>query len=88
MPRTTANADRARLGIPSAHCRQIPAGIVRLDASFGDGWFYEGAGIYRHVWLFKTDAVHLGRWESYVRTDAQGNFATLTLGTVVQNESA
>src|SRR5215467_10584837 len=22
--------------------------MVRMDASFGDGWFYEGAGIYRH----------------------------------------
>ena len=40
---------------------------LRVDASFGDGWFYEGAGIYRHVWLTKTDAVHLGRWESTVR---------------------
>ena len=38
--------------------------VVRVDASFGDGWFYEGAGIYRHVWLTKTDALHLGRWES------------------------
>jgi len=27
--------------------------VVRLDARFGDGWFYEGAGIYRHVWLTK-----------------------------------
>src|SRR5450755_3047240 len=25
--------------------------VVRVDASYGDGWFYEGAGIYRHVWL-------------------------------------
>ena len=41
--------------------------VVRVDASFGSGWFYEGAGIYRHVWLTKTDALHLGRWESYVR---------------------
>ena len=42
--------------------------VARVDASFGDGWFYEGAGIYRHVWLTKTDALHLGQWESYVRT--------------------
>ena len=28
--------------------------VVRVDATFGDGWFYEGAGIYRHVWLTKT----------------------------------
>ena len=27
---------------------------VRVDASHTEGWFYEGAGIYRHVWLVKT----------------------------------
>jgi beta-galactosidase len=60
--------------------------VVRVDASFGDGWFYEGAGIYRHLWLTKTDALHLGKWESYVRAAANGNTATLTLGTVVENQ--
>src|SRR5215472_5769657 len=60
--------------------------VVRMDASFGDGWFYEGAGIYRHVWLTKTDALHLARWESYVRSAVKGNAATLTLGTIVQNQ--
>ena len=34
--------------------------VVRLDASFGDGWFYEGAGLYRHVWLTTQDPRHLG----------------------------
>ena len=61
--------------------------VIRLDASFGDGWFYEGAGIYRHVWLLKTEALHLGRWDSYVRPAITGSAATLGLGTVVQNES-
>jgi len=60
--------------------------VVRVDASFGDGWFYEGAGIYRHVWLTKTDALHLGKWESTVRTAVSGKAATLSLATVVQNE--
>jgi beta-galactosidase len=60
--------------------------VVRVDASFGDGWFYEGAGIYRHVWLTKTDAVHLGKWDSTVRTTVNGASATLALATVVQNE--
>jgi beta-galactosidase len=60
--------------------------VARVDASFGDGWFYEGAGIYRHVWLTKTDSLHLGKWESTVRTAVSGNSAVLTLGTVVQNE--
>jgi beta-galactosidase len=30
---------------------------VRVDASEFEGWFYEGAGIYRHVWLEKTSPV-------------------------------
>ena len=60
--------------------------VARVDASFGDGWFYEGAGIYRHVWLTKTDALHLGQWESTVRTELKGNSASLTLGTLVSNE--
>jgi len=60
--------------------------VVRMDASFGDGWFYEGAGIYRHVWLTKTDALHLGHCESYVRATIKGNTATLDLGTIVRND--
>jgi beta-galactosidase len=60
--------------------------VARVDASFGDGWFYEGAGIYRHVWLTKTDALHLGKWESTVRTAVNGESATLTLGTGVENQ--
>jgi beta-galactosidase len=63
---------------------------VRMDASFGDGWFYEGAGIYRHVWLSKMDAVHLGQWESYVRSEVSGEGSkratTLHMGTMVQND--
>jgi beta-galactosidase len=60
--------------------------VVRVDASFGDGWFYEGAGIYRHVWLKKTDALHLEQWESTVRTEQSGSAATLALATSVLNE--
>jgi beta-galactosidase len=33
--------------------------VVRVDASQYEGWFYEGAGIYRHAWLNVTDNVHL-----------------------------
>jgi beta-galactosidase len=63
--------------------------VVRMDASFGDGWFYEGAGIYRHVWLTKTDPLHLGRWESFVHrpvTQTRGTPGSLDLGTIVQND--
>ncbi len=61
--------------------------VLRVDASFGDGWFYEGAGVYRHVWLTKTDAVHFGKWESVVRAVVERNSALLSLSTVVQNDS-
>jgi len=30
---------------------------VRVDATQSEGWFYEGAGIYRHVWLDQTAPV-------------------------------
>jgi beta-galactosidase len=62
--------------------------VVRMDASFGDGWFYEGAGIYRHVWLTKTDALHLGRWETYIRPAKQtrGTGGGMDLTTIVQND--
>lgn len=59
---------------------------VRVDASFGDGWFYEGAGIYRHVWLMKTDSLHLVRWESTVRSEIKDGAALLQLWTVIANE--
>jgi beta-galactosidase len=59
--------------------------VVRTDASFGDGWFYEGAGIYRHVWLRKTDALHLKAWESYVRSSVHNGGATLRVRAVVEN---
>lgn len=60
--------------------------VVRVDASYGDGWFYEGAGIYRHLWLSKTDPLHLGKWESTVRAELGGDDATVSLGTIVVNE--
>ena len=60
--------------------------VVRVDASFGDGWFYEGAGIYRHVWLTKTDALHLAELDSIVRSEWNGSAATLALAAAVRNE--
>ncbi len=61
--------------------------VARVDASFGDGWFYEGAGIYRHVWLTKTDRAAPGQVGEHGahRRSARAS-ATLTLGTVVENE--
>ena len=61
--------------------------VVRVDASFGDGWFYEGAGIYRHVWLTKTDSLHLAPWESVARVTMEGQFVGVELATRVENHT-
>ena len=62
--------------------------LVRVDATLGDGWFYEGAGIYRHVWLTKTNAVHVPQWGTFVRsTIAPGAAASVRITTEVDNES-
>ena len=60
---------------------------VRVDATLGEGWYYEGAGIYRHVWLTKTAPVHVPQWGTFVRSDLQDGRALLTINTEVQNES-
>jgi beta-galactosidase len=59
--------------------------VVRVDATYGEGWFYEGAGIYRHVWLTKTDRLHLGTWDSVVRCKVEPARAELSLETRVVN---
>jgi beta-galactosidase len=62
--------------------------VVRVDASRFEGWFYEGAGIYRHVWLEKTDPVHVDHWGTYAATTSlAGSNATITVQTTVTNES-
>jgi beta-galactosidase len=40
---------------------------VRVDATVEEGWFYEGAGIYRHVWLTKTSPLHVAQWGTFVK---------------------
>ncbi|RXK83899.1 beta-galactosidase GalA [Filimonas effusa] len=32
---------------------------VKVDANAMEGWWYEGAGIYRHTWLVKRSPVHI-----------------------------
>jgi beta-galactosidase len=63
--------------------------VVRVDASRFEGWFYEGAGIYRHVWLTTANPVHVAEWGTFVATTAlTGSNATLTIQTDVTNQSA
>jgi beta-galactosidase len=47
--------------------------LVRVDATQSDGWFYEGAGIYRHVWLVSTNPVHVKQWGTLVKMEVTGS---------------
>lgn len=60
---------------------------VRVDASVEEGWYYEGAGIYRHVWLTKTNLLHVARYGTFITSELQGSNATLTALTTVINQS-
>lgn len=60
---------------------------VRVDASMEEGWYYEGAGIYRHVWLSKTSPLHVARYGTFVTSELKNNSAQITARTTVQNET-
>lgn len=42
---------------------------VRVDATYEEGWFYEGAGIYRHVWLNKASKLHVAPYGTFVHAE-------------------
>src|SRR5665647_2838131 len=61
--------------------------LVKVDATQPEGWYYEGCGIYRHVWLVKTDKLHVGRFGTYVTTPSVSDAeATVSIKTTLKNE--
>lgn len=61
--------------------------LVKVDATQPEGWWYEGCGIYRHVWLVKTDKLHVGRFGTYVTTPSISDAeATVSIKTTLKNE--
>jgi beta-galactosidase len=62
--------------------------LVRVDATQSDGWFYEGAGIYRHVWLVKTNPLHVKQWGTFVKSQVHPGEASLSILTEVSNHGA
>ena len=61
---------------------------VHVDAAAFEGWWYEGAGIYRHAWLVSTGRVHVERWGVFVTTPVvSAGSAVVRVETAVLNET-
>ena len=61
--------------------------VVRVDASQYEGWYYEGAGIYRHVWLNEYNNVHIAEDGLYIHSKVSPSSATVTVETTVTNDN-
>nr|WP_248117340.1 beta-galactosidase GalA [Brevundimonas sp. EYE_349] len=61
--------------------------VVRVDASLGEGWFYEGAGLYRHVWMTATDPLHVAPYGAFIQAAPHGAGATGKVEVALRNQS-
>ncbi len=62
---------------------------VRADATLEEGWFYEGAGIYRNVWLDKSDPLHVAPFGTFVYADMDYPYDEITVNveTTIDNKA-
>lgn len=60
--------------------------VVRVDASMEEGWYYEGAGIYRHAYLLKTEPLHVATHGTFVTTERNDAGAAVSVETRVIND--
>ncbi|OYQ43767.1 beta-galactosidase GalA [Flavobacterium aurantiibacter] len=61
--------------------------VVRVDATQYEGWFYEGAGIYRRVWLHETNKLHIPQHTVFVTATPSGRKANVSVALEVENKN-
>jgi len=62
---------------------------IRLENKKDSSRWYQGAGIYRNVWLVKTAPVHIAHWGTYLTTpDVSKDSASVNLKVTVQNQDS
>ncbi|KAK4234659.1 glycoside hydrolase superfamily [Achaetomium macrosporum] len=60
---------------------------IRLDNAVDNSRWYPGAGIYRNVWLVKTNPTHVGQYGTYITTSGVSDkSATVNLVVEVENK--
>ena len=59
--------------------------FMKVDARDYEGWWYEGAGIYRHVWLTVTDQLHVAKWGTYITSQVEDGSAKVKIETTIDN---
>ena len=59
--------------------------VVRVNATQYEGWFYEGAGIYRHAWLNEYPQLHIDNPGVFVHSTSTPKQATVTVETPLTN---
>ena len=59
---------------------------VRVDPRQNEGWWYEGGGIYRHVWLNVADPVHVAPDGIFARASLDGGTADVKIDVAVADE--
>ena len=60
---------------------------VHVDTSEHEGWWYEGAGIYRHVWLEVTELISIDRYGVFVHPEQIGDGAwRVPVDTTLRND--
>jgi len=60
---------------------------VRVDVTMEEGWFYEGAGIYRHVWLNKNNPLHVVPDGTFVQSKVDGDKALIAAEVTLKNDA-
>jgi beta-galactosidase len=60
---------------------------VRCDARKAEGWWYEGGGIYRHVWLNKASPIHITPWGLYVHSKKSKELVSVMSEAELTNQS-
>ncbi|KAK4038399.1 glycoside hydrolase superfamily [Parachaetomium inaequale] len=62
---------------------------IRVDNAVENSRWYPGAGIYRNVWLVKTNPTHVGQFGTYITTsDVSEDSATVKLVVDVENDGS